>query len=115
MPTWRNKPANRQYLNKRYTPAQKQERRNKALSAVRRLYCDVFKFWQKCPRKECRRYRRCTGAPYACLTRGWPSVPESLHEKARAEVIAGGPRRRPPADHTEWGFRQYPPWSMVRE
>ncbi len=54
MPTWRNKPPNRQYLNNRYTPRQQQDLRNAALAATQRLYCDALELWRTCARKKCR-------------------------------------------------------------
>jgi hypothetical protein len=113
MPTWRNKPPNREHLNKRYTPRQQQERRNAALAATRRLYCDVLQFWRGCEGKGCRRHLRCVGEPAACLKRGWANVSRKRQRWAFAEVVAGGPRRIPPANHSEWGLRRTPASTIV--
>jgi hypothetical protein len=107
MASLQNKGPARSELNKRYTPQQQQALNKAARAAVERLYCDVLEFWRACLRKRCRRIGRCTGEPGACLKRGWPDVPEGLHDWARAEVIAGGPRRTPPASHREWVIRSY--------
>ncbi len=79
-----------------------------AHAAVWRLYCEVFKFWRACRVKKCRRHRRCLGAPAPCLMRGLASVPEAERQAAAAAVIAGGPRRIPPATHLEWRVRREP-------
>jgi hypothetical protein len=108
MPTWRNKPANRQHLNKRYTPRQQQQLRKSAKAATQRLYCDVLQFWRRCAGKKCRRHLQCMGDPAACLDRGLKTVPEWRRHRATLEVRAGGPRRIPPANHKEWGMRHTP-------
>jgi len=108
MPSWRKKPPNRQYLNKRYTPAQQQALYDAALAATRRLYCDVLGLWRSCKSKACRRHRRCCGEPKACLRRVYSGLPKHQRDALRAQVIAGGPRRIPPATHTEWNVRRYP-------
>jgi hypothetical protein len=38
--------------------------------------------------------------------RGLPSVPQAERLKAQQEVIAGGPRRMPPATYIEWFVRR---------
>jgi hypothetical protein len=75
---------------------------------VWRLYCEVFRFWRACPVKRCRRYRRCDGEPARCLMRGLPSVPQAERLAAAKEVMAGGPRRIPPATHLERIVRAEP-------
>jgi hypothetical protein len=40
-------------------------------------------------------------------------MPPELQERARIEVERGGPRRLPPATHTEWILRAYPPSNFV--
>jgi len=93
---------------KRRTVAEGLKLADAAHAAVWRLYCDVFKFWRACRVKRCRRHRRCDGEPAACLMRGLPSVPEAERQAAAAAVIAGGPRRIPPATHLEWNLRREP-------
>ncbi|HEX3502954.1 MAG TPA: hypothetical protein VHU22_06150 [Xanthobacteraceae bacterium] len=108
MPSWRKKPANRQYLNKRYTPSEQQALYNAALAATRRIYCDVLELWRSCTKPRCRRHRRCAGEPRACLRRVYNDLPSHRHDALQAQVIAGGPRRIPPATHVEWELRQSP-------
>jgi hypothetical protein len=113
MPTWRKKPANRQYLNKRYTPRQQQQLYNAAKAATQRLYCDVLEIWRGCANKSCRRHLRCMGKPAACLNRGLKTIPRWRQHLAYTEVLAGGPRRIPPANHKEWGMRRTPPSTVL--
>jgi hypothetical protein len=43
-----------------------------------RAQCDVLLLWRDCPKKACRRARRCPGKDgEECLHRGWPRVPEA--------------------------------------
>ena len=113
MPSWRNKPANRQHFNKRYTRQQQQTMQTTARAAVQRLYCDVLELWKDCANKPCKRHRRCASEPGACLKRGIASVPRHRLDALRAAVIAGGPRRIPPATHKEWGLRRTPLSSLA--
>jgi hypothetical protein len=69
--------------------------------ATHRLYCDALSFWRHCSMRTCKRHRRCLGEPTRCLMLGLPSVPQVERLKARQEVIAGGPRRIPPATQIE--------------
>jgi hypothetical protein len=113
MPSWRTKPPNRNDLNKRYTPKQQQARRNAALAATQRLYCDVLALWKGCRNKQCKRQRSCMGEPAVCLKAAWPGVPQHRHNEIREAVIAGGPRRKKPQTHVEWNLRRYPPSSLT--
>jgi hypothetical protein len=108
MPTWRNKPANRVDLNKRYTPKQQQALHNAAKAATQRLYCDVLELWRGCPNKNCRRHLRCVGALASCRKRCVAKIPSWRRHRAYTDVVAGGPRRIPPANHKEWGMRRNP-------
>jgi hypothetical protein len=108
MPTWRKKPANRQYVNKRHTPQQQQEQRSAAKAATQRLYCDALELWRGCAGKTCRRHLRCMGDPAKCLDRGLRNVPRWRQDRAAADVLAGGPRRIAPANHKEWAMRRTP-------
>jgi hypothetical protein len=74
--------------------------------ATHRLYCDALGFWRRCTMRTCKRHRHCMGEPTGCLLRGLPYVPPSARLKAQREVIAGGPRRLPPASHAEWQVRR---------
>ena len=74
--------------------------------ATHRLYCETLAFWRRCAARTCRRHRRCLGEPTGCLMRGLPLVPPAERDRAQDEVIAGGPRRLPPASHVEWCLRR---------
>jgi hypothetical protein len=69
-------------------------------------HCETLKFWRICALRACKRHRRCVGEPTGCLMRGLPSVPHAERLKAQDAVIAGGPRRIPPATHIEWCLRR---------
>jgi hypothetical protein len=113
MPTWRNKPSNRQHLNKRYTPHQQQELYDAAKVATQRLYCDVLEIWRGCGDKKCRRHLQCKGNPAACLKSGSQTISRKRQRRAYTEVLSGGPRRVPPANHKEWGMRRTPLSTIV--
>ena len=74
--------------------------------ATCRLYCDVLRFWRRCSWRACKRHRQCRGDPFECLPRGLIFVPQSRRLRAQQEVIAGGPRRHPPASHIEYQVRR---------
>jgi hypothetical protein len=97
------KPSDKEHKNftKRRTVEEGLQLADAAHEAVWRLYCEVFAFWRACPKKPCRRHRRCLGEPAGCLMRGLPSVPQARRLAAAKEVMAGGPRRIPPATHLE--------------
>ena len=106
MSTWRNKPSAKQNFLKRRSFEQGKAEVDAAHSATQRLYCDALKFWGRCSLRDCKRHRRCCGAPSRCLTRGMMDVPQLRRLKAQHEVIAGGPRRIAPATHIEWFIRR---------
>ena len=106
MPSWRNKPSNKQNFLKRRTFEQGRAEFDAAHSATQRLYCDVLKFWRACSLRSCKRHRRCRGEPGQCLMRGLIRVPPSRRLTARQGVIAGGPRRIAPLTHVEWLTRR---------
>jgi hypothetical protein len=101
MPTSHVKPPGKKQFTKRRTVEQGLQLADAAHAAVWRLYCEVFDFWRTCSRKRCRRHRRCLGEPAGCLMRGLPSIPHARQLAAAKEVMAGGPRRVPPAKHPE--------------
>ena len=74
--------------------------------ATFRLYCDVLRFWRRCSWRACKCHRQCRGDPFECLPRGLIFVPQSRRLRAQQEVIAGGPRRHPPASHIEYQVRR---------
>jgi len=106
MPAWRDKPAEKQNFTKRRSAEANRALIDAAHRSTHRLYCDALRFWRLCGQKTCRRHRRCCGEPTACLMRGLPAVPQAARLNARQEVIAGGPRRQPPATHVESVVRQ---------
>jgi hypothetical protein len=113
MPTLRNKrsrnkqPTEKQFL-KRRTVEQGIKLADDAHAATWRLYCEVFRFWRSCPVKRCKRERRCLGEPARCLMRGLPSITPAEGLAAEKAVIAGGPRKIPPATHMEYVVRRQP-------
>jgi hypothetical protein len=82
--------------------------------ATRRLYCDVLAFWRRCRRRSCRRHRACRGDASRCFVRGVIHVAPSRRIRAQEQVIAGGPRRLPPASHIEWQVRRNDFVSLAR-
>ncbi len=108
MPASRKKQPNEKQFLKRRTVEQGLKLADDAHAATWRLYCEVLRFWRACPVKKCRRHRRCLGEPTACLMRGLPAVPPQRLRAAERDVIAGGPRRLPPATHLEWVVRRQP-------
>jgi hypothetical protein len=76
--------------------------------ATWRLYSEVLRLWRTCRIKQCRRHRRCLGEPAACLLRALPSVVHAQQLEAAKAVMAGGPRRVPPATPLEWKVRREP-------
>lgn len=109
----RNKePTDKQFL-KRRTVEQGLKLADDAHAAVWRLYCDVFRFWRSCRNKPCKRHRRCCGESARCLMNKLPSVPPDERPKAQDGVIAGGPRRIPPASHMEYLVRRRPLYAVT--
>jgi hypothetical protein len=74
----------------------------------------VLALWRACRIKKCRRHRRCLGEPAGCLLRALPTVSHTRQLEAAKEVIAGGPRRLPPATHLEWNVRREPLLNLMR-
>jgi len=106
MPSWRNKPPNKQNYLKRRTVEQGLAMMNEAHIATQRLYCEVLKFWRRCRLGAYKRHRRCMGKPTDCLLRGLTRVPPARRLVARKRVIAGGPRRIKPANNMEREVRR---------
>ena len=115
MPSWRNKPKSvkGQFL-KRRTFEQGKAEVDAAHVATARLYCDALRFWRRCGLRPCQRHRRCTGDALDCLGAGHYLVPPSQRRRAQKQVIAGGPRRTPPAAHIEWTVRRNSFTEIVR-
>ena len=108
MPSWRKKPPNDHNFNKRSSAAQRAALADAAQAATARLYADVLFFWGRCRHKKCRRHQHCLGEPHGCFQRNKAEVSDIFHGGARYQVILGGPRRIPPANHVEWGMRRTP-------
>ena len=106
MPSSRNKPVSAPNYGKRRSFEQGRALVDAAHIATFTLYCDVLAFWGRCPKRPCKRHRRCAGEPTGCLMRNLPFVPQAERLKAEKEVIAGGPRRIAPATHIEWQVRR---------
>jgi hypothetical protein len=57
-------------------------------AALRRHYCNVFKFWRRCPLRACRKVRRCGGDAQLCLKRRVPEIPRDLQWEVRRQILA---------------------------
>jgi hypothetical protein len=108
MPKTQKKEPNEKNFTKRRSVADGLELADAAHAATWRLYCDSFALWRTCRSKKCRHHRRCRGEPAGCLMRALAFIPPSRREDAAKQVIAGGPRRIPPATHLEWTVRREP-------
>jgi len=106
MPSQSAKSGDKQKFLKRCSFAQGKAEIDAAHIATYRLYCDAFGLWRRCRKPSCKRHRRCTGEPHACLVGGLPFVPPAEQLKVQKDMIAGGPRRVPPATHFEWQVRR---------
>ncbi len=84
-----------------------------AFAAIRRLYAELLPLWRACGRGACRRHRQCAGDSVSCVKRCWPLMPPDAQQRACEEVMRGGPRRLPPATHSEGHLRGYPPTNFV--
>jgi hypothetical protein len=109
----RRKSKRRGLFNKRLTPDEQAAQREAAFAAIRRLYGEALPLWRSCRRGFCRRHKACIGDVQSCLARGWPHMPPELQIEAHHAVMRGGPRRLPPATHTEWRLRRFPPSNFV--
>jgi hypothetical protein len=98
---------------KRRTPDDERAAREVAFAAIRQLYIESLPLWRVCPRGSCRRHRCCVEKTRSCLKRGWPLLPADVQLHAYQEVTRGGPRRLPPATHSESGLRGYAPTNFV--
>ena len=67
-------------------------------AALQRYYCNVFKFWQMCPFKTCRKMRACSGDAKDCLKRRAPDVPREVQWQARQQILAATPASAGPPE-----------------
>ena len=74
------------------TPAQFARRYAREAVAQQRRYCDAFALWRSCPRKSCRRHRRCLGYITDCLKRALRAVPRQAQVQAQRTLLKGVPR-----------------------
>ena len=109
----RGKSSRRGLFYKRTTPDGEAALREEAFAAIRKLYAESLPLWRVCQRGDCRRHQICSGDATKCLPRAWPLLPSGAQERAYDLVQSGGPFRRPPATHTEWSLRHYPPSNFV--
>jgi hypothetical protein len=82
------------------TPEQYAARFNAEKALLARGYCDGFKFWRSCRLKFCRRARRCSGEPMACVKRSAAEIPRDIQWRARQEVLALTPANVGPPERT---------------
>lgn len=109
----KNKAGRRGLYNKRLTPDEQRARKEQAFAAIRNLYAACLPLWRFCAAPYCRRHKVCGGDVRPCLRRCWPLLPQALQDAAYAQAMRGGPLRVPPATHTEWSLRSYPPSNFV--
>ena len=114
MPAWREKSGGKQDFLKRRSFAEGHALIHAAHLATYRLYCDAFGFWRRCQLRTCQRHRRCLGESSGCIIRGLIHVPLAERIKAQPEVIAGGPRRIPPASHIERQLRRETLFTLLK-
>jgi hypothetical protein len=67
-------------------------RYGRAAAAQQRRYCDAFALWQSCPKKRCRRARRCLGYVTDCLKRALRTVHPRTHVQVQQQLLRGVPR-----------------------
>jgi hypothetical protein len=106
MTPFREKPPTRRQFLKRRTLEQGKALADTACLATHRLYCETLGLWRSCAKAPCKRHRQCRGNATACLLGGLRHVAPERRRQAEKEVIAGGPRRIPPATHYEWVMRR---------
>ena len=76
-------------------------------AALQRHYCTVFKLWERCALKRCRRARTCTGDQNACLKRGIEHVPRQVQWEARQQILKTTPAHAGPPERTAREFMPY--------
>jgi hypothetical protein len=79
-------------------------------AALRRHYCNAFKFWRMCPLRRCRKVRSCGGEADACLKRREREIPRDMQWQARRQILAATPVDAGPAERTA---REFLPGALV--
>ena len=73
-------------------------RMNAEKAALRRHYCNTFKFWRMCALRRCHKVRACRGDAAFCLKRRLPEIPRELRWQARHEVLVATPQHAGPGE-----------------
>jgi hypothetical protein len=60
-------------------------------AALRRHYCNVFKFWRSCRLPRCRKLRCCSGDAKLCLESRGREIPHHEHWQARQQLLCSLP------------------------
>ena len=79
-------------------------------AALRRHYCNVFKFWRLCPLRACRKARSCGGDTQLCLNRWVREIPRDLQWQARRQILEVTPAD---AGSAECTAREFLPGGLV--
>jgi hypothetical protein len=74
------------------SPADFARRYGREAAAQQRRYCDAFELWRGCPKKGCRRARRCLGYVTDCLKRAFRTVHPQMHVKVKQQLLRNVPR-----------------------
>ena len=106
----RQKP--RPHFFKHISQEERRALREAAFAAIKKLYAACLPLWRHCRRGACRRHKICAGGD-GCLKRAWPLLTEEVQDAAFHQVMAGGPRRIPPATAVERELRHFPPSNFV--
>lgn len=85
-------------------------RLNAEKAALRRHYCNTFKFWRICPVRHCRKARACRGDAAFCLKRRLPEISREVRWQARQVVLAATPRHAGPGERMA---REFLPEALI--
>ena len=77
---------------------------------LRLHYCNLFKFWNDCRSKRCRRHRRCSCDSNGCLKRRIDEIPRMAQFHARQAVMGATPKQ---AGAAERAVRQLMPYDVI--
>jgi hypothetical protein len=92
------------------TPEQYLARLDAEKAALRRHYCNAFRFWRACPFKRCRKARLCSGDANLCLKRRAPEVPRDIQWQARQQILTTTPAQAGPPERMA---REFLPGGLV--